>query len=1173
MNDDPIPPVLETANFLLERLDAPPRFRAGMGALAGFEVGGWALDTQDPARPVTVEIWVAGELLGTAETGLERGDIARFVPGSWAGFLLDLRRCAPERLLATLRALLPLRDDMRPLALRIEGLAQLPPHPSSGITADALRRALMTLPPGLLLAAQEEAPSPSHGALLATLAGEAALFDEDAHLAAHPEARRTDRSELAAAFEDALARALPPAEPDGTYPYGDAVLLMRGEVALAEGRAGEARQALMLGVARLLGEALATHAATALDAACAALEAGQLSADPWRERLLARAAFFLALALEDGPRTAEAWLGRLAPLLDRLHTAESGGRSRLSDLRWWVRLAPFLLGNRAPGAGALRTLCLEAWQQAPPGQREGKPMPPTPRMRRLLLLAWSAEAAAAGQWNEALAAALQASRELLSLREGPWRRAIRPVLLALFEAASPDARDLAAVLAAIFEANAAPRRAPAGLAFLRLCGLAAMPSRRIAPRREAARPAVDVAFLVGAPEGESLRYRVLNLVEALEERGLRAETFLPHEGDRLAAHCGSLATMVAFRAPLGERLESGLRAARRLGARVVFDVDDLTFDPALAHEMRSLAEMDRQEREGAMVGLRLYREALLAADAVTGSTAAIAEAAEALARPARIVPNTHGAFERHIARRTPRHDEAGIVRLGYFSGTWTHRGDFAQMERAVLEAMRRHPQTRLLVAGALRLGPEWDEFAGRITRAPLLPHPLMLELYAQVDVNFAPLEHGARFCEAKSELKVFEAGLFGVPSAASPTAPYAAAITDGVDGFLAASEADWTRALDRLIAEPELRRQIGAAARERALRQFADARAGEAWEAAKADLLATAPRPLSLCLLPPSGKAEAAEALRLGEALSLLGHRVALDIPLGGEADSTLPVAANPAGLAPDLLLATDGPSLPRLRPLEAQTGGRAARLIQVDEAAREPLGARRLAAEAALSLPLPRIARGAVLAERLGAARFDPAPDRTLFHPRPETGRAARLVAFRTDSDDPLRCHELGIAALEQLRAMVPGVEIVVAGIPAPKPRKPEDPPPRRPVRALPAGLSEEKAWPDRMARALLYSAATVGLCFAPDGMDEAGFEMVACGLPVVDALSPLAPREDALCRRVEPAPEHIARALAGLLDDAAAREAQAARATAALDALPGPIGQARQVEAWLRGLVSSPS
>ena len=80
---------------------------------------------------------------------------------------------------------------------------------------------------------------------------------------------------------------------------------------------------------------------------------------------------------------------------------------------------------------------------------------------------------------------------------------------------------------------------------------------------------------------------------------------------------------------------------------------------------------------------------------------------------------------------------------------------------------------------------------------------------ARFDINLAPLEVGNPFCEAKSELKFFDAALVDVPTIASPTGPYRRAIVHGSTGFLAASGDDWYIYIKRLVKDPALREQIG----------------------------------------------------------------------------------------------------------------------------------------------------------------------------------------------------------------------------------------------------------------------------------------------------------------------------------------------------------------------------
>jgi hypothetical protein len=91
---------------------------------------------------------------------------------------------------------------------------------------------------------------------------------------------------------------------------------------------------------------------------------------------------------------------------------------------------------------------------------------------------------------------------------------------------------------------------------------------------------------------------------------------------------------------------------------------------------------------------------------------------------------------------------------------------------------------------------------------------------ARFAVNIAPLEADNPFCEAKSELKFFEAALAGVPTIASPAGPFQRAIDDGVTGFLARTEDEWHAALTRLLTDGALRARMAQAAYHVSLGRF-----------------------------------------------------------------------------------------------------------------------------------------------------------------------------------------------------------------------------------------------------------------------------------------------------------------------------------------------------------------
>jgi len=141
--------------------------------------------------------------------------------------------------------------------------------------------------------------------------------------------------------------------------------------------------------------------------------------------------------------------------------------------------------------------------------------------------------------------------------------------------------------------------------------------------------------------------------------------------------------------------------------------------------------------------------------------------------------------------------------------------------------LRRHAESRLV---AFRLGSlpilDFEEFPAlrgledRIEWRDLVPLERLPDEVARFDINLAPLEVGNPFCEAKSELKFFEAALSGVATIASPTGPFRRAIRNGETGFLASTPGEWSDALETLIADPSLGRRISTAALREVLWRF-----------------------------------------------------------------------------------------------------------------------------------------------------------------------------------------------------------------------------------------------------------------------------------------------------------------------------------------------------------------
>jgi glycosyltransferase involved in cell wall biosynthesis len=337
----------------------------------------------------------------------------------------------------------------------------------------------------------------------------------------------------------------------------------------------------------------------------------------------------------------------------------------------------------------------------------------------------------------------------------------------------------------------------------------------------------DAIYAIGYWPGEPKRYRVLNIAEGLREAGYAVHVLPFDRLDDIRRYRWTAHALVLFRAEYDPLVGIGgvLRYARASGMRVVYDIDDLVFDPGIAHQIDGLREMGTHQRRRFVAVIARQRRLLLECDLATVSTAPLARAVERLGRPSAVIPNSLNREQLQIAEQIAAtgRPRDGVLRIGYFSGTRTHQRDFATCEEALLDIMERHREVRFRLVGHLDLGPQWERHRDRIERIGFLPPTELLRAIAETDINLAPLEPDNPFCEAKSELKFFEAAIVGVPTIASATEPFAAAIEDGISGFLVTDMRGWRRALDLLVSSEDQRRAIGAAAKQRALARFSPA--------------------------------------------------------------------------------------------------------------------------------------------------------------------------------------------------------------------------------------------------------------------------------------------------------------------------------------------------------------
>ncbi|WP_454832136.1 glycosyltransferase family protein [Pseudoxanthomonas wuyuanensis] len=386
----------------------------------------------------------------------------------------------------------------------------------------------------------------------------------------------------------------------------------------------------------------------------------------------------------------------------------------------------------------------------------------------------------------------------------------------------------------------------------KLEGATVMTAARRKVLREPPLPgALVVAWVINQHDKMTHQYRVRNYAEALSS--LDTHSLILSERDLAEGDMSGVDIVVLCRIAANAAMLRTVDEFRSCGGKVIFDIDDLIFDPDRIDFIRHVAARPEPDKENFRKMMSRLRDTMWRSDLVTTSTFALKLEVERMGMRAMVLPNNinlrHEAEAQDLAART--RDEGIRVRIGYFSGTKSHEHDFAECSEALISVMQEREDVELLVVGWLEATDRFRVFGDRFIQMPLLPHDEMMKALATVDINLAPLELHNPFTHCKSELKIFEAALYGIPTIASPTASYAAVITHGRDGLLAATRVQWVRQLRHLISEPRRRIEIGQQAKKSIASRFLVSTTAHEANAVLRSLKNDRIRPLPLRSIPP----------------------------------------------------------------------------------------------------------------------------------------------------------------------------------------------------------------------------------------------------------------------------------------------------------------------------------
>lgn len=346
------------------------------------------------------------------------------------------------------------------------------------------------------------------------------------------------------------------------------------------------------------------------------------------------------------------------------------------------------------------------------------------------------------------------------------------------------------------------------------------------PRSARERP-LRVSILANKDLPQCTYYRVEQKKEQLELAGLQVEIYGREDvaSFRSAASCADVAILYRLAASC-EVLDS-IAYCRANGVPVLYEIDDLVFDPGYFPE--PIASYDGaitpDQHFELSAGVELVLAVIGLCDGAIASTRHLAARLGEIVGADNVIVHRNG-LSSELAKfaRTKsisRFEDDRLV-IFYGSGTKAHALDFQNLVvPALFGLMEENKNVYVRACGFVDVERLAENFPTRVEHIDLVAdRQAYYGLFRDVDINISVLSPGI-FNDCKSEIKWLEAAAFGIPTIVSDVGVYREVCEDGRDLILAQNSSEsWSAGLRRLVQNGDLRREIGEAARAKALELF-----------------------------------------------------------------------------------------------------------------------------------------------------------------------------------------------------------------------------------------------------------------------------------------------------------------------------------------------------------------
>ena len=295
-----------------------------------------------------------------------------------------------------------------------------------------------------------------------------------------------------------------------------------------------------------------------------------------------------------------------------------------------------------------------------------------------------------------------------------------------------------------------------------------------------------ISFLCGVrPDNPCAMYRVFNIVEGLLSKGINCNVFyrtIDITNKEYIKDILESDIVVVYRERYKDNVQVLIDLCNDENIPLVYDCDDLIFEPkyigydpmynsCLEGKYIAYGKDWKEQIDNYFLGIEQFKQAKNYCEYFSSPNEILNQQS---GNKSFVISNTINTYELNLSNLLIKNKKKrNNITLGYFSGSNSHNEDFKEIEKQLFNIIDVKYGTNFICIGPVEINRKFKGYAYPkfAQYKETVSHSEMLELISYVDITIAPLKDNL-FNKCKSEIKIIESSLVGIPCIASNVYAY-----------------------------------------------------------------------------------------------------------------------------------------------------------------------------------------------------------------------------------------------------------------------------------------------------------------------------------------------------------------------------------------------------------------